>query len=94
MKIDKRKLLRRIIRQDLREKISLEEIRLYLLLIISVDQVNGVGRLSRESLERYLGHRLQDKQLEETARTFQRLHLAEIDYSSEKREIGFRLFGQ
>ena len=92
MKIDKRKLLQRIIGQELWKKMSLEEIRLYLLLIISVDQTSGVGKLSTESLERYLGYSLQDEQLGKVARTFQRLHLAEITYSSGKREIGFRLF--
>jgi len=91
MKIDKRKLLKTIITQDLREKISPEEIRLYLLLIVSVDQAKGVGKLSREYLERYLGHSLDNEQIEEVARTFQRLHLARIDYSPEESEIGFRL---
>jgi len=93
MKIDKRKLLRKIITQDLREKMSREEIRLYLLLIVSADQTNGVGKISKEYLERYLGHSLQNEQLEKTARIFQRLHLAEINYFPGKPEIEFRVLG-
>jgi len=94
MKIDKRKLLRTVITRNLRGKMSLEEIRIYLLLVISVDQANGMGKIKRKYLERHLGHSLPGEQLEEMAHTFQRLHLAEIDYSPEKSEIEFRLFKQ
>ncbi|MEA3485710.1 MAG: hypothetical protein U9R03_03270 [Candidatus Aerophobetes bacterium] len=94
MKIDKRKLLKTIITQDLRKKMSPEEIRVYLLLVISVDQANGMGKISREYLERHLGHSLYNEQLEKMAHTFRRLHFAKIDYSPEKSEIEFRLFKQ
>jgi hypothetical protein len=45
MDIDRRKLLRTMITQDLWKKLSSEEVRLYLLLIISIDETKEIGKL-------------------------------------------------
>jgi len=58
MKIDKRELLEKLSQTNLWQNLSAEEVRLYLLLIISADEIRGVGRLSPEVLERCLGSNL------------------------------------
>ena len=90
MKIDRHRLLRALVAQDLWKKLSPMGIRLYLLFVIFVDEASGKGKLSKEELKGYLGHNLSGKQFKKTARTFLKLGLAEINYSSGESEIEFK----
>ena len=45
MDISRRRLLRTLITEDLWKKLSSEEVRLYLLLIISIDETKKIGKL-------------------------------------------------
>ena len=91
MKIDRHRLLRALVAQDLWKKLSPVEIRLYLLFVIFVDEASGKGKLSKGELKKYLGHNLSGKQFKKAAHTFLELHLAEIDYSSRESEIAVKL---
>ena len=55
MKINKRELLKKLTQENLWKRLSSEEIRLYLLLIIFADKVKGTGRLNSKALQGYLG---------------------------------------
>ena len=91
MEIDRGKLLRALITEDLWKKLSPEEVRLYLLLIISIDETKKIGKLTKRDIEKCLGYSLTVKELEKILHTFRELNLAEIEYSKEKSEIKFRL---
>jgi len=91
MKIDRCRLLRALVTQDLWKKLSPKEIRLYLLFVIFVDETSGMGRLRKEDIKKYLGYSLSREQFKKTARTFLELYLAKIDYSSKESEIEFKL---
>jgi hypothetical protein len=91
MDIDRRKLLRTIITEDLRKRLSPEEIKLYLLLITSIDETKEIGKLTKQDIEKCLGYSLSVGQLEKIAHAFRELQLAEIKYSKEKSEIRFTL---
>ena len=94
MDIDRGKLLRRLITEDLWKRLSPEEVRLYLLLITSIDETKKIGKLKKQDIEKCLGYSLTVGQLEKTAYTFRELNLAEIEYSEEKSEIEFTLVGK
>ena len=79
MKIDKRELLEKLIQTNLWENLSPEEVRLYLLLVICVDEIRGAGRLSSEVLERCLGSNFTMDQLGEAFRELENLSLLELD---------------
>ena len=89
MKINKRELLKKLTEENLWKRLSSEEIRLYLLLIIFADQVKGTGRLSLRALERCLGNNFPRDQLEKAARDLENLHLVKLDISSPGLEIEF-----
>jgi len=93
MDVDRRKLLRTLITKDLWKRLSPEEVRLYLLFIISIDETRKIGRLKKQDIEKCLGYSLTIKQLEKIGNTFRELHLAEIEYSKGKSEIKFTLVG-
>ena len=89
MKINKRELLKKLTAENLWKRLSSEEIRLYLLLIIFADQVKGTGRLSLRARERCLGNNFPRDQLEKAARDLENLHLVKLDISSPGLEIEF-----
>jgi hypothetical protein len=94
MDVDRRKLLRTLITEDLWKRLSPEEVRLYLLLIISIDETEEIGRLKQRDIEKCLGYSLTVGKLEKIAHAFRELHLAEIEHSKEKSEIKFILVGK
>ena len=47
MEINRRKLLRTLITEDLRKRLFPEEVRLYFLLIISIDEKKKIGKLKK-----------------------------------------------
>jgi len=91
MDINRQKLLRTLITEDLWKRLSPEEVRLYLLLIISIDEKKETGKLKKHHIEKCLGYSLTVGQLEKIGHTLRELHLAEIEYSKEKSEIKFTL---
>ena len=91
MKINKRKLLEKLIQTDLWKNLSPEEVRLYLLLVICVDEIRGAGRLSSEVLERCLGSNFTMDDLEKALHELESLSLLKLDTSSSGPEIEFRL---
>lgn len=89
MKINKRELLKKLIQGNLWKRLSSEETRLYLLLIIFADEVKGTGRLSSKILEECLGSNFLRNQLEKTIHDLEKLHLVKLDISSPGSEIEF-----
>jgi len=94
MDIDRGKLLRILITEDLWKRLFPEEVRLYLLLVISIDETKEIRKLKKRDIEKCLGYSLTVGQLEKIAHTFRELHLAEIEYSKDKSEIEFDLVGK
>jgi len=90
MEIDRRKLLRTLITEDLWKRLSPEEVRLYLL-IISIDETKEIRKLKKRDIEKCLGYSLTVGQLAKIAHSFRELNLAGIEYSKEKSEIKFTL---
>ena len=89
MKIDKRKLLKKLTQGDLWKNLSAETIRLYLLIIICADNAKETGRLSLEVLERCLGSNFARGQLEKALRDLENFSLLKLDISSPGSEIKF-----
>lgn len=89
MRVDKREILRKLVRGDLWEKLSAKEIRLYLLLIIATDKKKGAGKLSWEEISYYLGPGFTWNELKEIVSNLQKLCLVEFNY--EGRNINFKL---
>jgi len=89
MKINKRELLKKLIQGNLWKRLSSEETRLYLLLIIFADKVKGTGRLSSKALEGCLGNNFPRDQLEKAIHDLEKLHLVKLDISSPGSEIEF-----
>ena len=73
------------------EKAISREVRLYLFLIISIDETKKIGKLKKQNIEKCLRYSLTVGQLEKIAYTFRELNLAEIEYPEEKSEIEFTL---
>ena len=94
MCINRRELLSTLITENLWKRLSPEEVRLYLLLVISIDETKEIGKLEKRDIEKCLGYSLAVGQLEKITYTFRELHLAEIEYSKEKSEIKFELVGK
>ncbi|MBA7671850.1 hypothetical protein ES703_80016 [subsurface metagenome] len=89
MEINKRELLKKLIEENLWKRLSWEEIRLYLLLIIFADKVKGTGGLSSKVLEGCLGDNFPRDQLERAAYGLEKLHLAKLNISWPGSEIKF-----
>jgi len=70
MDINRGKPLRRLITEDLWKRLSPEEVRLYLLLVISIDETKEMGKLKKQDIERCLGYSLTVGQLEKIIHTF------------------------
>ena len=75
----------------MRKRLSPEEIRLYVLLIIFADKVKRAGRLSSKVLKGYLGNNFPRNQLEKAAHDLENLHLVKLDISLPGSEIKFQL---
>jgi hypothetical protein len=91
MRINKRELLKKLTHENLWKRLSSEEIRLYLLLIIFADKVKGTGRLSSKVLEGCLGSDFLRERLEKAAHDLEDLRLVKLDISSPGPEIEFEL---
>jgi len=89
MKINKRELLEKLTQENLWKRLSSEEIRLYLLLVIFADKVKGTGRLSSKVIERYLGSNFLRSQLEKAAHDLENFYLVRLHISSPGSEIEF-----
>ncbi len=89
MKINKRELLKKLIQGNLWKRLSWEETRLYLLLIIFADEAKGTGRLSSKILQECLGSNFLRNQLEKAIHDLEKLHLVKLDISSPGSEIEF-----
>ena len=89
MRIDKRELLKKLTHENLWKRLSSEEIRLFLLLIIFADKVKGTGRLSSKVLEGCLGTNFLRNQLEKAAHDLENLRLVRLDISSPGSGIEF-----
>jgi len=89
MEINKRELLKKLTQENLWKRLSSEEIRLYLLLIIFTDKVKGTGRLSSKALQGCLGNNFPRDQLEKAAHDLENLRLAKLDISWPRSEIEF-----
>lgn len=76
---------------EMRRRKARTEVRLYLLLIISIDETKKTGKLEKRDIEKCLGYSPTVKELEKILHTFRELNLAEIEYSKEKSEIKFTL---
>jgi len=89
MRINKRELLKKLTQENLWKRLSSEEVRLYLLLIIFADRVKGTGRLSSKVLQGCLGSNFSRGRLEKAAHDLENLHLVKLDISSPGSEIEF-----
>lgn len=89
MKIKKHGLLKKLTQENLWKRLSPEEIRLYLFLIICADEVKGTGRLRLKVLEACLGNNFPRSQLEKAAYDLEKLCLVKLDISSPGPEIKF-----
>jgi len=89
MRINKRELLKKLTYENLWKRLSSEEIRLYLLLIIFADKAKGTGRLSSKVLEGCLGSNFLRERLEKAAHDLEKLRLVKLDISSPRLEIEF-----
>ena len=89
MRINKRELLKKLTQEDLWKRLSSEEIRLYLLLIIFADRVKGTGRISSKVLEGCLGTNFLRGKLEKAAHDLENLRLVKLGISSPGSGIEF-----
>jgi hypothetical protein len=90
MRINKREILCRLVRKDLWESLSPQEIRLYLLLIITSDGEKGKGKLTWKEIRYYLGPEFTREKLKRAADNLQKFGLVEIS-SYRERDIQFKL---
>ena len=89
MRINKRELLKKLTEENLWKKLSSEEIRLYLLLIIFADKIKGTGRLSSKVLQGCLGSNFLGNRLEKAAHDLENLRLVKLGISRPGPEIEF-----
>jgi len=89
--MNKRQLLKILTDSDLWKKLSPEEIRLYLLLIIFAGKRGNRGKLRWEELKEWLGESFDIKQLEKAAYSLESFHLVKVGCSSKDSEIRFEL---
>lgn len=90
MKINKRELLEKLAEGNLWKRLSREEVRLYLLLIICADEIRGAGRLSPKVLERCLGKNLSWEELKKVMHDLENLHLVKLDILPPGSQIEFQ----
>lgn len=92
MGVSKRGLLKAFLaRQDLCKKLSADEIRLFLLLVVFAEERKSEGKLSWENVKKYLGDDFRKDQLKRAASTLEEMGLARMDYLSREADIVFQL---
>lgn len=91
MKINKEKSLRLVFEKNLWEKLSPEEVRLYLLFVVRVDERKEEGKLNCQEIEEYLGINIQEEKLKKVFSTLEKLHLVRVKYVPGKSEVKFKL---
>jgi len=92
MGVDKQGLLRAFLdRGDLCKKLSGDEIRLFLLLVVFAEGRKRKGKLSWENVKRYLGDDFRKDQLKRAASTLEEMGLARMDYPPRGADIVFQL---
>ena len=92
MGVSKQGLLRAFLgRQDLCEKLSGDEIRLLLLLVVFAEGRKMEGTLSWENVKKYLGDDFRKDQLKRAASTLEEMELARMDYPPREADIVFQL---
>ena len=94
MSIDKRKLLWALAKNKVWKNLSLEEIRLYFLLVVFADTSNGEGRLTYKELDYYLGFYLHREKLKTAARNLEKLGLIKIKFPLDKLEIEYKILNE
>lgn len=90
--VDKRGLLRAFLaRRDLYKKLSADEIRLFLLLVVFAEVGKREGKLSWENTKKYLGANFGKDRLKSSASTLEEMGLARMDFPPRQAEIAYRL---
>ena len=92
MQVDKRCLLKAFLgRQDLCKKLSADEIRLFLLLVVFAEGRKREGTLNWENVKEYLGDNFRKDRLKRAASTLEEVGLARMDYPPRGADIVFQL---
>jgi len=89
MKINKRELLKKLTQENLWKRLSWEEVRLYLLLVICADEIRGTGRLSPKVLEGCLGSNFSLDKLKKAVHDLENFRLVKLDILPPDSEIEF-----
>jgi len=89
--MNKRQLLTMLTNPDLWKKLSPEEIRLYLLLIIFAGKRGNRVELRWEELKEWLGENFDIEYLKKAVYSLESFHLVKINCSSKDSEIRFEL---
>ena len=90
MKINKRELLKKLTQENLWKRLSREEVRLYLLLVICADEIRGTGRLTLKVLEGCLRNNLSLDQFKKAIYDLENFHLVKLDILPPGSEIEFQ----
>jgi hypothetical protein len=92
MQVDKRGLLRAfLVKQDLCQKLSVDEIRVFLLLVVFAEERKREGMLSWENVKEYLGDDFRKDRLKRAASTLEEMGLAKMDFPPREAYIVFQL---
>lgn len=92
MQVDKRGLLKAFLRrEDLCKKLSPDDIRLFLLLVVSSEKGEREGKLSWENVKEYLGDNFGKDRLKRTASSLEKVGLAQVTFHPGEAEIAYRL---
>lgn len=92
MGADKRALLRTFLRtQDLYKKLSADEIRLFLLLIVFAEEGKREGKLSWENVRKYLGESFRKDRLKKAASSLEEMELVKMDFPRKGGNIVYEL---
>ena len=90
--VDKRGLLRAFLaRRDLYKKLSADEIRLFLLLVVFAEVGKREGKLSWDNTKKYLGANFGKDRLKSSASTLEEMGLARMNFPPRQAEIAYRL---
>ena len=78
-------------RVDLCEKLSPDEVRLFLLLIVFAQEGKKEGKLSWDNTKKYLGANFGKDRLKSSAPTLEEMGLARMNFPPRQAEIAYRL---
>jgi len=91
-RVDKRGLLKAFLRrEDLCKKLSADDIRLFLLLIVSSEKGKREAKLSWENVKEYLGDNFGKDRLKRAASSLEKVGLAKVTFPPGEAEIAYRL---